>query len=93
MRYADHAAPRPHWPRWQDVINTSWPPNPRDVVRREPIPVRCRVVWKRDGEQLVDGRAIGWISRHVWVELGDDRLGPLATWLDAGDVTRMRGRW
>lgn len=84
----EHRAPPPHWPAWQRVLNDSWPSRPRDVVLRDPIPVRVRVVWARDGETVVDGRAVGWIGRHVRVELDDPRLGPLATWVDASDVHR-----
>lgn len=45
-------------------------------------------VSQHDSETVVEGRVIGWIGRHVWVELDDARLGPLATWLDASDVHR-----
>ena len=78
----------PDWGVWQPVLNTSWPRRPSYVIPRDPIPVRVRIVWAHDGETLVDGRAIGWLGRHVRVELDDPRLGPLSTWVNAADVTR-----
>lgn len=75
---------------WQDVLNESWPP--ADVARklqdREGIPVTVRVVFGRDGEQQLDGRARRWWEQHVYVELKDRRIRTTGVWVDASDVQR-----
>ena len=85
-----HSAPLPIWTRWQRVLNEHWPPGPayRVPVAAQPIAVRVRVDWQRDGTEWLDGLAVRWTSGAVMVQLDDQRLGPLATWVAPADVVR-----
>lgn len=82
----------PHHPeRFQDVLNSSWPPP--DVARRQSdrpdsIDVQVRVVWATDGERWLEGTATRWHGRHVFAYLRDDRLRLGLVWVAAGDVER-----
>jgi hypothetical protein len=77
----------------QNVVNESWPPpavarEVRDVARERQVDVTVRLVFERDGEQQVPGRAVRWWKRHVCVSVNDRRLQVGYVWLDAGDVQR-----
>lgn len=83
-----HAAPEPSYGRWQRVLNESWPPNPRDIKNRPAIAVTVRIVFERDGEQLLEAQAVRWTGRHVYCEVHDARLQATGAWVDAADVVR-----
>lgn len=75
--------------KWQKILNQDWPANAR-VIRdqAQPIPVRARIVWERDGEEWIEGRAVRWTRSHVFVAFGDERWQVLGVWLRPGDVRR-----
>jgi len=77
---------------WQDVLNALPIPPERDQRHMTQVRVRARVVWERDGVELVDGRAEYWAGRAVLVHWRDLRLRNLGVWLDVGDVERVRPR-
>lgn len=81
----------PHVRSWQQILNEHWPPNPVSFRRRDPIPVRVRVVWERDGEEYVRGLALRWDANHVYVEWRDSMGGRAignGVWLKPSDVFR-----
>ena len=63
------------------------PPGHHTDVER-PIPVQVRIVFERDGEEWVDGRAVEWTRELVRVDVADVRLLPRGVWVRAGDVRR-----
>lgn len=71
--------------RSQAVLNWSAPP--ADVMRalhnHAAVAVTVRVVWDVDGEQVLDGVAVRWWQRHVYVELVDRRLRTTGVWVAA----------
>lgn len=72
---------------WQTVVNRhpysgDFPPE------RRGIPVRVRIVWERDGEEWLNGRATRWTDDSVFVEFFDVRLVALGEWLAPSDVRR-----
>jgi hypothetical protein len=75
--------------RWQDVLNAHEIPPYHDQRHIPQARVRARVVWERDGVELVDGRAEYWAGRAVLVHWNDPRLRALGVWLDVGDVERV----
>lgn len=75
-------------PKPQAVLNESWPDQPRGLSRREPIDVQVRIVWAVDGEQWIDGRAVRWTGRHVYVEFDDRRIRTTGVWVAPADVVR-----
>jgi hypothetical protein len=76
---------------WQAIVNARpIPPRRAQKVAPWPIPIRARVVWERDGVELVDTVATGWTSRLALVEIVDHRWRLRGVWLDAADVRRRR---
>lgn len=73
---------------WQEVLNASWPDNPRGLPQHEPIDVTARIVFEGDGETWLDGTAARWVGQNVCVEIVDPRLQVRFVWVDAGDVKR-----
>ena len=78
-------------PAWdeglQEVINGF------DVPRRFTRPkvgidVVARVVWERDGEELVETSAVGWTRDLVLVQLQDRRSQFRGVWVRPRDVRR-----
>lgn len=55
---------------------------------RTAIPVAVRLVWERDGEELVKTVARDWVGRDVLMDVDDRRWPTRGVWLDAGDVRR-----
>jgi len=55
---------------------------------RQRIPVVARVVWRRAGEESIEGYATRWSGRCVFVSPSGERCrnGTLGVWLDAADV-------
>ena len=82
----------PHVLRWQSVLNEHWPTRPGQFKDHRPgIAVRVRVVWERDGEEYLDGRAIRWDDgEHVFVYIRDTtgRLSSQGVWVKPADVYR-----
>ncbi|WP_435744870.1 hypothetical protein [Nocardioides sp. SYSU DS0663] len=79
----------------QQVLNTSWPlkdddgPHARGIKDQEhPIPVRVRLVFEHDGEELLPGTAQRWTKTHVYVRVGDPRMQVAGVWVLAEDVRR-----
>ena len=62
------------WEGRQEVLNARRVPE-RRVQRTapDPIPVRARIVWAKDGEELITTRCMAWTSRLALVELSDAR--------------------
>ena len=78
--------PQPH----KAVLNARpIPPQRLQRTDRQHVPVTARVVWERDGEELVDGEAVDWVGRDVLVWWQDRRTRTRGVWLDAGDVHRV----
>lgn len=74
---------------WQRATNERWPARPRDLPEQpHPIEVWARVVWERDGEEWVQGRAVRWDRAHVLVQINDRRCQTLGFWLPPADVRR-----
>jgi hypothetical protein len=79
----------PHVLVRQEVLNMHWPPKPAELRTGEPaIPVRVRIVWKRDGEEYMEGMATRWDADHVYVEVRDKRLQGNGLWVKPCDVYR-----
>lgn len=90
-----HSAPVPPPRDFQRVRNESWPRrdvngnvHARGIRERAGIDVRVRIVWERDGEQWVEGRAVRWHRQHVCVHVSDERLQVPYVWVVADDVRR-----
>lgn len=70
---------------WQRLLNGR-PIPPRHLQRqnREPIDVRVRLVWERDGEEWVDTVALEWTRELVRVRIRDRRHPGAGGWVAAG---------
>lgn len=81
--------------RMQRVLNERWPyrdeqgDHARDgVTRRHDRPAAtARVVFARDGEQLLQGHVTRVANGCVYFEAADDRLVRFGVWLPGDDVT------
>lgn len=74
---------------WRQIHNArDVPPMSAQRDAPLPIPVRARLVWEREGEELVNTLALGWTPTLVRVEIRDDRWRIHAAWLAAQDVAR-----
>jgi hypothetical protein len=90
------APPPPDWRLFQKVLNERWPLRDRRGdghalgIPDQPLglAVDARVVWERDGEEIVNGRASRWINAYVYVAFSDPRLHGSGVWLRASDVHR-----
>jgi len=90
------APPPPDRSKWQRARNEHWPFVDRDGQRhargvpdqKNPIPVRVRVVWDRDGEEWIDGGARRWTQTAVLVTFDDHRLQVGGVWVVPSDVER-----
>lgn len=77
-----------HWRQgWQRIENAHAIP-PRRSQRECWAAVTVRLVWERDGVELVDTHAMAWSGRLVLVQVADARYQLRGAWLDAGDVER-----
>jgi len=54
-----------------------------------PIQVRVRLQWEKDGEEYVDTIAVEWTSQLVRVAMNDRRWMLAAAWVGADDVRRV----
>gem|GEM_PF-929759 len=74
---------------WQRILNERpIPPRHLQNITRMPIPVTARMVWERDGVELVDTVAVDWVGRDVLVRVTGPRRQTSGVWLDAADVRR-----
>lgn len=64
------------------------PPRHLQQLGRATIAVTVRLVWERDGEQMVQTVARDWVGRDVLVDIDDRRWPTRGVWLDAADVSR-----
>lgn len=75
--------------REQEIHNAlPVPPRRAQVDAVEPIPVRLRVVWEKDGQEFLDTVALGWTRRIVRVQVYDVRSRIVARWFAPEDVRR-----
>jgi hypothetical protein len=89
------APPPPDWSLLQKILNERWPLHDGSGEHARGIPdqptgisVDARVVWERDGEEVVSGKARRWINAYVFVAFHDPRWHGSGVWLRASDVTR-----
>ncbi|AEI11799.1 hypothetical protein [Cellulomonas gilvus] len=76
--------------RWQALLNErEIPPSSRQRRLTAPIPVRARLVWERDGEEIIETMATHWAGRAVLVRTSDRRRRFHGVWLDSTDVQRL----
>jgi hypothetical protein len=82
-RLGDHSLDR--------ALNESWPRDAATTPDRPRIPVVARVVWCDIGDESVEGYAMRWSGRSVFVTPAGQRCrnGALGVWLDATDVSRV----
>lgn len=75
------------WRYWQKIRNDAGARG--SYQDRQPVPVRARVVFERDGTEWVDGTAtrLGF-DGAIFVELNDRRCQAIGAWLSPGDVWR-----
>lgn len=76
------------WRTWQRVLNAQWPPHPDRTVAHDPIAVSVLVVWDVDGACWLEGGAIRWTRREVFVLIRDPRCSILGVWVASTDVRR-----
>lgn len=74
---------------------TNYCPPPVDVMGRlknhAAIEVQVRVDWELAGPEWLEGVAVRWWQRHVYVQLDDRRIRTTGVWVHAGDVARTPG--
>lgn len=73
--------------RWQRILNAQAIP-PSWQQRDCWVPVLARIVWERDGDEVVETNAFAWVPRLVLVELRDARYRFCGVWLERADVRR-----
>lgn len=73
--------------QWQDIAN-ELPIPPRRLQHDCWVPVTARLVWERDGLELLDTVAYAWFGRKVLVEMLDHRRYIHGVWLHISDVRR-----
>lgn len=89
--------PLPSDSLWQNIDNEDWPYrddkgrhargiNDRPIEQQRPVTVR--LVFERDGEVFLPGRASRWTATHVYVIVNDPRVRRMAVWVKAEDVRR-----
>lgn len=91
------APPPPDWSLLQKILNERWPLHDQHGdghARGIPgqlgnISVDARVIWERDGEEILSGSAKRWINAYVYVTFHDPRRHGHGVWLRASDVTRQ----
>jgi hypothetical protein len=72
---------------WQEVLNEHDIP-PRRAQRNCNVAVTARLVWERDGVELVETVAYAWAGDLVLVLVPGHRTRALGVWLDKRDVRR-----
>lgn len=76
--------------QWQAILNAA--PIPARRAQRDlpsPVPIDARVIWERDGLEVIRTLAHGWAGHLAYVELRDPRAHIRWVWLPAEDVTRV----
>lgn len=78
-----------HRELWQSIVNAlEVPPRRAQVAPPDPVPCVARIVWERDGEELVETHATAWTTRAVLVRITSPRWRIAAVWIPARDVRR-----
>ena len=78
-----------HRDSWQPITNARAIPDRRQQHElTTPIPVRVRLIWQRDGTELVDTIAFGWAGQLVHVQVRDVRVRIGFAWVHAEHVVR-----
>jgi hypothetical protein len=72
---------------WQEISNAHEIP-PRRSQRDCDIPVTARLVWERDGVELIDTVAYAWSGDLVLVLVPGHRTKALGAWVHKSDVRR-----
>lgn len=78
-----------HRDTWQPLTNAHSVPDRRlqhDLTT--PVPVRVRLIWQRDGPELLDTIALGWAGHLVRVQVRDLRSRAAYAWVHAEHVAR-----
>lgn len=76
--------------RHQAILNAHAIPARRAQRTLHPEPtVEVRLVWERDGEELVRAVATAFTTRLALVRIADDRWPTLGVWLHPDDVRRL----
>ena len=95
-RWDGAASLAPQNDRIQRVLNERWPLRDRQGFHARgipdqphPITVRARVIWEKDGEEWITGRATRWTQTSVFVVLADSRSHAIGVWLSPDDVRRV----
>lgn len=77
------------WYEGKQRILNAHPIPPRFTRARQPIPVRARIEWERDGVELVDTHANAWTHSLVLVDVhGRGRYHLASVWVGVEDVVR-----
>lgn len=82
----------PSWHEGRQAVLNAHPVPPERLQRgwrSEPIPVRARIVWERDGVETLETFANAWTSTLVLINLPDARSRLRGVWLDPSDVQRL----
>ncbi|MGJ5724903.1 hypothetical protein ACSBQT_11035 [Brevibacterium sp. H602] len=81
--YVDY---RGTWREWQKILNDQGAR--RGAEDRDPMAVRARVEWERDGPEWMDGEAVRIDRRDgaIFVRLHDGRCSTLGAWLTPDDL-------
>jgi hypothetical protein len=84
-RLGDHSLDR--------ALNESWPRDASTTPDRPRVRVVARVVWARAGDESIEGYAMRWSGRCVFVTPRRARCHnwTLCVWLDATHVSRLAG--
>jgi hypothetical protein len=78
-----------HREDWQPITNArAIPDRRRQHELAAPIPVRVRLIWQRDGAELLDTIAVGWAGQLVHVQVRDVRVRIGFAWVHAEHVVR-----
>lgn len=83
--------PRARSESYQRVDNQAWPKDVekiRDQEAADQVPVKVRIVFRDDGETMLDGLAIRWSAdfRHICVQVNDPRLQTGLVWVRREDT-------
>lgn len=81
------AGPEAYAELHQAILN-ELPVPPRHLQHDCLVRVGARLVWERDGLELLDTTAYAWFGRKVLVEVLDHRRQTHGVWLHISDVRR-----
>lgn len=86
LMVADGEVP-PWWAGHQRILNAR--AVPARYTRCEPVPVRVRLRWADDGEEVIETSATAWTTPLVLVMVEDSRSITRGVWVPARDVSRI----